>query len=516
MKNEKIKSITINKNGKITLLTNKKDINKYLKENKINKPIIKHKTKHKKQLGLTFLIDKNKNDFKPKNKIISNRNKVLSNLKKNYNKEIRNKTKLLKSLNENKNNKDNNNKNNENNISIEKYKPFIYNSKKHKHNIRCNFNIGLYNRYKNGNIKNNDLINQFIISKGFCYHLKNDCELKSLDSNLKIITVRLTDLGLTDNLNTFNKPINNYGYPFKRKIYNDTIKNSKDKLELRKNRLYYNKELLENNGYIELYKPYEIINLFGKKTVNKKLLSNRFISKVYRDYLYFLNDNKTKHKFSYHNLKKKQKTVNGNMFLEIFNSLINMIKTNNYYFEKTKNLLLNSNIDKKLKSFIKNNLFFNNNLFDFKDNYVKVYKIVKGKKISIYNKTLNKNDLSLFDKYLSLLMNNKRIFYNNGLYKKQIDVLNYWLNDIKKNAILNYDYDLIRLNGIKLIDKTVIDKDKLNYWLKQNISLIKKSNKVNSIDNKQSKYWITQQNLKQKQIIRCQNRIKEIKQLHKQ
>jgi len=450
-------------------------------------------------------IDLNKNIT-----IKTNRKKVLSNLKLFTDKEINNKKQLINKIKENKDKVNNKDKDKQKEIIKSediKYKSFNYNSNNHKHLINCNYNF----------MNKENKISQYIIAKGYCHYLPNKTELNAIDSQLKIITVRNTDIGITDNLNNFNKPINNYGYPFKRKIYNDTIKNSKDKLELRLNRLYYGNELIDNKDkLIELHKDKEIITLLGKKMISKKYLSEYFISKIYRDYLYFINDNKTKFKFNYHKIKNKQKVISGIEFLEIFKDFIKIIKTNNKNYENTKSLLLKSlNKNDKLKTFIENNTFYDKNLYTFKENYIKVYKIIKGKKELIYNKTLNKEMLNLFDKFLSLLLNNKRIYHKNGMYKFNLTVLNNLIKDIELNGILNYTYELKRLNGLKLVDNNAINKDKVDYWLKQNITLLKKSKDYNILS-KSSKYWIEKQKDKQKQLNYCRNRIKEIKQLHNQ
>lgn len=414
--------------------------------------------------------------------IRSDMNAILEKLHNNIKGQISQLNKQNNTINNNKQNKPDNKQNKE------KYIKYKYNSDKHKHCITCNYN-------NNGN----ENINQFIVSNGYNHYIQNDSQINNIDSQLKIITVRNTDIGMTDNINKTNK-ISNYGYYFKRIIINYNIHNSKDNLEYRHNNFYYGIEKVDTD-----YKVIELTNL-----QKKKYLSNTFISKVFRDYVYFINQNKIDYKFNYHKIKNKVKFINGNEFINILSDLIRLIKTNNKRYEIVKNKLIESK--PKIKRYIDMGKFDTKELYSFIGNTLKIYNSQIDKKV-VYNTVFNETDLKLFKQFLSLNMNNKKIFHKNGLYKYNIEYLQYALKDIKDNGILNKDYELKRLNGIKLTDRTAITKNQVEKWNRDRIKMLKKAKIPYTTISDYRKQIIRDRALK---IKYAQDKIRQIQLLHNQ
>ena len=450
--------------------------------------------KQKQQQIINQLPEINNLEYSKYNtKIKTNRKKVLKNLSKTTNNQIGKLTQQNKTIENNKNQK-----------SLDKKKPIEkiikhkYNSDKHKFFIECNYNN-----------QTNNKINQFIISHGYTHYLSDNSNITSIDSQLKIITVRNTDMGITDNINQLNTLKETFGYPFKRVILNNKIKQSKDNLEYRKNCLFYGNQQIENNHKTILVKTID----------KKKLIDNTFISKVFKLYSYLIETN-NKENFSYHVLKNEIKTLNGYTFISIFDNTIKLIKTNHKRYLLSKNELIKHY--SKIKPYINDieNYYFNKSFdkqFILKNNNLTINQWNKDKsKYTILKKlTLNKQQLRLYNSFINLLLNDKKIYHKNGLYKYNIQQLEYTLIDIEKNGYLDKEYRLKRLYGIKLTDKTVIKPNNINQWNTQKIKLLKLS-KDKPISKTNNTTWNNKQKQIRQQIRHTKNRIKEIQQLQKQ
>ncbi len=180
-----------------------------------------------------------------------------------------------------------------------------------------NHNISVFNTDNKTDLD----IKQFLICNGTSRLLKPSTNPNqkplSLVKDLKIITVRNTNIGITDNIIIHNHLNDTFGFPYKRLIITDRIGNSTN-LEIRKNEIFYhNNDIVDNDKKIVL-----------KHKTGKKYLCETFISRIVKVYLLLNESNDNSLPFDYTKYKRLIKTVNGNEFIVILNDLIKIIKYN--------------------------------------------------------------------------------------------------------------------------------------------------------------------------------------------